>query len=218
MKKLLLLMLAGFLSPTLAKGQNAIILQMKDGSKNVVSLEAPSSGTDPSITFDGSEMVITGGKTLRVKLSDVLRYTYGDASTGIQEIGDATPGILFQNGEIVFTNQTEGMHAEIYNAGGLLIRSFATTSPSGRAKSSVRKKMAQVLPSPSLILLIIVRIVIRAGTSFQDDLQGPRTRGPCNFSFRISGFIQRCPAGTARSLPGRTSRPVSGRFRPSRAS
>ena len=90
MKKLLLLMLAGFLSPTLAKGQNAIILQMKDGSKNVVSLEAPSSGTDPSITFDGSEMVITGGKTLRVKLSDVLRYTYGDASTGIQEIGDAT--------------------------------------------------------------------------------------------------------------------------------
>ena len=124
MKKLLLLMLAGFLSPTLAKGQNAIILQMKDGSKNVVSLEAPSSGTDPSITFDGSEMVITGGKTLRVKLSDVLRYTYGDASTGIQETGDATPGILFQNGEIVFTNQPEGMHAEIYNAGGLLIRSF----------------------------------------------------------------------------------------------
>ena len=42
----------------------------------------------------------------------------------------------------------------------LLIRSRDTISPSGRAKRSVRKKIAQVLPRPSLILVIIVRIVM----------------------------------------------------------
>ena len=38
----------------------------------------------------------------------------------------------------------------------LLMRSSATIMPSGREKISVRKKMAQVLPSPSLIFRMMV--------------------------------------------------------------
>ena len=38
----------------------------------------------------------------------------------------------------------------------LLMRSSATIMPSGSEKISVRKKMAQVLPRPSLILSIMV--------------------------------------------------------------
>ena len=38
----------------------------------------------------------------------------------------------------------------------LLMRSRATIMPSGSEKSSVRKKMAQVLPRPSPILTIMV--------------------------------------------------------------
>ena len=38
----------------------------------------------------------------------------------------------------------------------LLMRSSATIMPSGRENSKVRKKMAQVLPRPSLIFTIMV--------------------------------------------------------------
>ena len=43
----------------------------------------------------------------------------------------------------------------------LLMRSRATIIPRGSEKSSVRKKMAQVLPRPSLILTIMVISDIR---------------------------------------------------------
>ena len=59
----------------------------------------------------------------------------------------------------------------------LLIRSRETSKPSGRLNSSVRKKIAQVLPRPSPILVIIVRIDIE--NSFNTEIAGARNRGPC---------------------------------------
>ena len=43
----------------------------------------------------------------------------------------------------------------------LLMRRSVTIMPSGRENRSVRKKMAQVLPRPSLIFMIIVSKVIK---------------------------------------------------------
>lgn len=122
MKKLLFFLLAVLLMPATAKAQNAVIVKMKDGSKNVVSLENPKTGVSPSISFEGNELVITGGQTLRLKLSDVARYTFGDYTTGIHEIGRHTPSVAFHGDIITFSNQPTGINAEVYNAEGLMVR------------------------------------------------------------------------------------------------
>jgi allophanate hydrolase subunit 2 len=131
-KKLLLLLLAVLLAPATVKAQNAVIIKMKDGSHNVVSLEAPQPGVSPTMTFEGDELVVTGGRTLRLKLSDILRYKFGDYALGIREIGNRTPGVAFHGDDITFSNQPAGTRAEVYTAGGVMVRQLTMSSAEAR--------------------------------------------------------------------------------------
>ena len=74
----------------------------------------------------------------------------------------------------------------------LLMRSRAKTMPSGRENSRVRKKMAQVLPSPSLIFSIMVDNVIVSPCSFTHTIpKAPKELsgnvGYCCFCLTYSG-------------------------------
>lgn len=111
--------------PQPAAGPNAVIVHMKDGSKNIVSLEDPMSGQTPTITFDGGDLVINGGQTLRVKLSEVRRYTFGvyaHEKDIIETSIDKKPSILLQGDNIILSNLPDGSIATLYNVGGVTVR------------------------------------------------------------------------------------------------
>ena len=65
----------------------------------------------------------------------------------------------------------------------LLMRSRAKTMPSGRENSSVRKKMAQVFPRPSLIFRIMVDKFIESPLSITHAIPEAQGELPGNAGF-----------------------------------
>ena len=124
MKKLIILLMAGCLISLAAHAQNAVIIQMKDGTKNVIALENIQGGQSPTIAFEGNELVVTSSHTLRLDMSKVLRYTFGDYATGIHETGNHTAEVVFLGGDIKISNQPASTRAKIFNASGVLMRSI----------------------------------------------------------------------------------------------
>lgn len=110
--------------PQPAAGPNAVIVHMKDGSKNIVSLEDPVSGQTPTISFDGGDLVVKGGQTLRVRLSEVKRYTFG-VYAHEKEVIDTSigkkPSIVLQGNDVIISNLPIGSIATIYNVSGVAV-------------------------------------------------------------------------------------------------
>lgn len=121
-RKLIILLLMEFLVPVTLPAQKAIIIHMKDGSTNVVALNDAQVSQSPTLTFEGSDLVVKSSQTIRLNIRDIQRYTFGDYSTGLSEIKGRDPGIVFNGDDITISNQRPGIRGELYNAGGQLVR------------------------------------------------------------------------------------------------
>ncbi|MBR1550855.1 MAG: T9SS type A sorting domain-containing protein [Muribaculaceae bacterium] len=126
MKKIILflLMIIAFAG---AQAQNAIVLKMKDGTKNVVYLRGPETSPTmvPYVTFEEGDVVIRGDHELRMAMADVQNYVYTDTPNGIATIGGTTPIVQFKQNEISIARQPQGTEAAVYTVGGSLVRSVA---------------------------------------------------------------------------------------------
>lgn len=110
--------------PMTAAAQDAIIFQMKDGNRHVFSLKSQQGSPSPNITFGENEVIIKTSETLHLKLSDLQRYYFDDYATSISPLGGVTPGISFDGEVVTVTNQPDGAKVDVYNVGGLLVRSL----------------------------------------------------------------------------------------------
>ena len=122
---LLMLLLLGSVS---VQGQNAIVMKMKDGTKNVVCLSAPESAPSltPDVLFDGGDIVIRGDHELRVAMSDVLSYIYLTENSGIDAVSNGSPTIVFKRNEISILHQPDGTVAMMYSLNGTLAKRVVT--------------------------------------------------------------------------------------------
>ena len=112
---LLLLLLAGV---QIAHAEDAtIIIKQIDGNETVIELV-----TNPIITFDGDNMVVTNDHTrILFPIDSIREYTVSNADTGIKTVS-TTP--LFDNGKIKFNSLAKGTHINIYTVDGRLTRRY----------------------------------------------------------------------------------------------
>ena len=110
------------------QAQNAMVLKMKDGTKNVVYLRGPESSPTmvPFVTFEGGDIVIHGDHELRLPMSTVQRYTYTDSPDAITTV-ELKPVVLFKGNEIALSNHPAGTVAMVYNVSGMLVKRATST-------------------------------------------------------------------------------------------
>ena len=101
MKKIILFLLLSIVCAGV-QAQNAMVLKMKDGTRNVVYLRAPSTSPTmiPYVTFEDGDIVVRGDHELRVSMADVQHYIYTETPDGIETMGAATPIVKFRAGSI----------------------------------------------------------------------------------------------------------------------
>ena len=80
------------------QAQNAMVLKMKDGTKNVVYLRGPESSPTmvPFVTFEGGDIVIHGDIPV-VWTNKNYRMVYLNMGHGDEGFIDATQNLLFTN-------------------------------------------------------------------------------------------------------------------------
>ena len=123
MKKFITLLLLLSVVVTV-QAQSAMVLKMKDGTRNVVLLQGPESSPmmTPYVTFEGDEIVVHGDHEVRALMSEVQNYMYTGGESGITTINDAVPTVMFKRDVIEILNQPEGTTTTIYAIGGQLVK------------------------------------------------------------------------------------------------
>ena len=90
-----------------------ITIRQKGGNETVLELS-----TNPIITFDGDNMLVTNEFTnVVIPLTDIMEYIVSEAATSINVVS-STP--LFENGRIRFTNLPKGLPVCVYAVDGKL--------------------------------------------------------------------------------------------------
>lgn len=133
MKKIILLLL--LLTAAIGvSAQNAVVLYMLDGTKNVVYIKSPDTNPSliPTITFDEGDMIISGDHVLRVTMSDVKRYIYTNNPSGVDDVKKAEPTLVFNGDVISVTNMPAGTPLEVYGINGSLVRSASLRGDAGQ--------------------------------------------------------------------------------------
>lgn len=125
MKKIILFLLLSIVCAGV-QAQNAMVLKMKDGTRNVVYLRAPSTSPTmiPYVTFEDGDIVVRGDHELRVSMADVQHYIYTETPDGIETVGAATPIVKFRGNDITVVNQPQGTATLVYTANGTLVKSM----------------------------------------------------------------------------------------------
>lgn len=125
MKKRLLSLLLLFAATAMYADDAKIVIKQKSGNETILELS-----TNPIITFEGEDMVITNDFTAIVlPLEDIDDYVVSDATTGIESI---TAQPEFHHGHIIFTDMVKGMSVFVYALDGRMVDK-QTVGDSGRA-------------------------------------------------------------------------------------
>ncbi len=134
MKKLITFLLLFVPVVVTVQAQSAMILNMKDGTRNIVLLQGPESSPmmTPYVTFEGDEIVVHGNHEVRALMSEVQNYVYTGGKSGITTINDAVPTVTFKRDEIVITHQPEGTTTTVYTVGGVLVKSVESHGTSAQ--------------------------------------------------------------------------------------
>lgn len=89
----------------------SIIVKQKGGNKTVLELS-----TNPVITFDGEEMVMTNDFTrVIIPLDDIVEYTVHEVASGIKDVSVVPK---FQNGRVIFHDIPQGSSIGVYTMDG----------------------------------------------------------------------------------------------------
>lgn len=115
MKKLLLLMLAGFLYPNLIKAQTpTLVVWLADGTIADVELY-----TEPKVTFSNDKLFIRSTiLDIEYKATDVVRFTYKGKGTGIDGV-QAEADYEQHDGHIVFHGISATDKVAVYRPDGI---------------------------------------------------------------------------------------------------
>lgn len=117
MKVRLLLLLLSVVTTVCAE---SITIRQKSGNETILELS-----TNPVITFEGENMVVTNDfTTISIPLDDIDDYQVG-AVSGIHETS-ATP--QYRDGHIVFTGIKENTSASVHTLDGKAIGGYAPDS------------------------------------------------------------------------------------------
>ena len=122
-KRLLFIMflLAGVVTGIYADNDaNALVVNHKSGTQTVFAF-----AQKPIITFRGEALVINSNDKAEftISMADVKNYTFGTASTGIDEVKVAGNTHIIKNGHVVFKGMKAGQTVSIYSVDGKLLNS-----------------------------------------------------------------------------------------------
>ncbi|MBO7068957.1 MAG: T9SS type A sorting domain-containing protein [Bacteroidaceae bacterium] len=117
---LLLLLLTGSTLSSTAESVNALIVQLKNGTKTTFFLNQK-----PEVLFRGTNLkVVSESSQTTYALSDILRFTYetyDDEDRIIGAVKDPTD-ISFKNGVLVISQLREGAAVSVYTTDGKLLK------------------------------------------------------------------------------------------------
>ena len=95
-------------------GNESIIIKQKSGNETVLELS-----TNPVITFEGEDMVITNSfTTISFPIMDIDGYTVSSSSSGIEEVPDMPH---YQNGHVILNQVPKGASVFVYDIDGKIV-------------------------------------------------------------------------------------------------
>lgn len=117
-----------------AEGKGMLVLELCNGQTVSFQLE-----NQPVITFAESEMIVSerGGFSNKFPMSDIVKYTFSDVSTDIDNVGNDGNIKIFQDGDnLKLSNLKHGQELCLYSTGGILVKKGAA-SADGRIAMSL---------------------------------------------------------------------------------
>lgn len=133
------LLLTVFLSAANAADDNILVVQMRDGTRDVYQLVSK-----PKLVYEGSQVVVKSGNTeTRYERSAVRNLNFGENSTGVTSITKRTFCFTVTDDAVMINGADAGGTVSVYGVSGCLIET-AKVSADGTVRISLDTRPAGV--------------------------------------------------------------------------